>query len=366
MLRLSFLSILFFAFFTSFAQNLSDGVYARFNTSKGKILVKLEVEKVPMTVANFVALAEGNASILDKEFKKPLYNGVKFHRVIKDFMIQGGDPQGTGEGGPGYKFFDEFHPDLKHVGPGILSMANSGPNTNGSQFFITHVKTQWLDNKHSVFGNVIEGQSVVDAIQQNDVIDSITVLRLGNKYKKYNPSIEFAKTYKKFEKKNSILSIQQDKAKTLTQDQYKNYFLDYVKNKLKQDKKSQKLSQRLSGVFKYSPKIVQTKSGLVYIIYNEGDTLRAKTDNLVKIHYTGKLINDEKFDSSLDRNQSFDITYKKQSVISGFEEGLGLVGKGGKVCLYIPYFLGYGANGASVIPPYSDLIFDLDILDIQQ
>ena len=356
--------ILVFAFlsFFSLSQALPDGIYARFSTSKGKILVFLEVEKAPMTSANFIALSEGKSKILGKEFNQSLYNGVKFHRVIKDFMIQGGDPQGTGEGGPGYKFYDEFHPDLKHIGPGILSMANSGPNTNGSQFFITHVKTPWLDNKHSVFGHVVEGQNVVDAIQQNDVIDSITILRIGKKYKKYNPSSEFTKSFSKIEQKKGILIKQQDQAKTLSKEKYKDYFLNEVKNKLKSD---QTKLESIISIFKPSKKVIQAPSGLVYVIHNLGDTTHAVKGKTISTHYTGKLFNDDKFDSSWDRNQSFDIKYKEQGLISGFEEGLSIVGKGGKVTVYIPYFLGYGEKGVSVIPSYSDLIFELEILDIK-
>tara|TARA_B100000519_G_scaffold85728_1_gene74366 strand:- start:2833 stop:3264 length:432 start_codon:yes stop_codon:yes gene_type:complete len=138
---------------------------AIFNTSKGYIRIQLFEELVPNTVANFVKLIEDG-----------FYNGLKFHRVIPDFMIQGGCPLGNGTGGPGYQFADEFHPELKHDGPGVLSMANSGPNTNGSQFFITHVETSWLDGKHSVFGKVLDGQDVVDAVEGGDLINEITLL----------------------------------------------------------------------------------------------------------------------------------------------------------------------------------------------
>ena len=364
MLRYILISFIILFTFCSFSQGLVDGVYARISTNRGKILLYLETEKAPMTVANFVALAEGNSTILGKDFKSPLYNGLKFHRVIKDFMIQGGDPQGTGEGGPGYKFYDEFHPDLKHIGPGILSMANSGPNTNGSQFFITHVKTPWLDNKHSVFGHVVEGQNVVDAIQQNDSMDSIKIIRIGKKFKKYNPSIEFTKVFSKIEQKKGILIKQQDQAKTLSQEKYKDYFLNEVKNKLKNER-SKSFCGKINSLFKSPIKIIQSTSGLVYVIHNSGDTTHALKGNTISMHYTGKLFNDEKFDSSRDRNQSFDIKYKEQSVIPGFEEGLSLVGKGGSVTLYIPHFLGYGSKGVSVIPAYSDLIFELEILDIK-
>jgi peptidyl-prolyl cis-trans isomerase B (cyclophilin B) len=137
---------------------------ATIDTSRGTIKLKLHDDKAPKTVANFEKLA-----------KEGFYNGLKFHRVIDNFMIQTGCPQGTGTGGPGYKFADEFHPDLKHSGPGVLSMANAGPNTNGSQFFITHVATPWLDGKHSVFGQVTEGQDVVNAIKQGDVMKSVTI-----------------------------------------------------------------------------------------------------------------------------------------------------------------------------------------------
>jgi len=166
------------------APALTDGLYAKFETSKGVIVARLHDQQVPVTVANFVGLAEGTARHVDdsgKTLKTKLYNGTIFHRVIADFMIQGGDPRGNGTGGPGYTFKDEFHPSLIHNSPGVLSMANAGPATNGSQFFITHKETPWLDGRHTVFGNVVQGQDVVNAIRQGDTLVSVTILRVGKK-----------------------------------------------------------------------------------------------------------------------------------------------------------------------------------------
>jgi len=173
---------------------MENGIYAKFNTSKGEILVQLTEDKTPGTVGNFVALAEGKLENSARPQGKPYYDGLKFHRVIPDFMIQGGCPQGIGSGGPGYTFDDEFDATLKHDGPGVLSMANAGPGTNGSQFFITHVATPWLDGKHTVFGRVISGQDIVDAITQDDVIESIEIVRVGEEAQKWN-AVEAFRTF---------------------------------------------------------------------------------------------------------------------------------------------------------------------------
>jgi len=182
-------------------KDLPDGLYAEVQTDKGDILLFLEYQRVPLTVANFVGLAEGVIHNNAKPDGTPFYDGLKFHRVIADFMIQGGDPDGTGAGGPGYTFKDEFHSDLKHSQAGVLSMANRGPKTNGSQFFITHKATTWLDNRHAVFGHVVKGQDVVDAIQQDDVIKHIEIIRVGKAVKKYNA----AKVFKEYEAKGDVV-----------------------------------------------------------------------------------------------------------------------------------------------------------------
>jgi cyclophilin family peptidyl-prolyl cis-trans isomerase len=170
-----------------------DGLYAEMNTSKGIILLKLEFEKAPLTVANFVGLAEGTIKNTAKPEGTPYFDGLKFHRVVPNFVIQGGDPQGNGMGGPGYSFRDEFNPELKHNRPGTLAMANAGPNTNGSQFYITHVATPALDNHYNVFGYVVKGQDVVNAIQVGDTIISVRIYRKGAAAKAFNAPETFAK-----------------------------------------------------------------------------------------------------------------------------------------------------------------------------
>ena len=170
---------------------LEKGLYAEIETNRGKILLQLEFVKTPLTVANFVGLAEGKIKNTAKAEGVPFYDSLKFHRVISNFMIQGGDPQGNGMGGPGYYFKDECLPEFKFTGPGILAMANSGPKTNGSQFFITHVATGWLDMKHTIFGHVISGQDVVNTTVQGDTIVHIKMIRKGRPAKKFKANKVF-------------------------------------------------------------------------------------------------------------------------------------------------------------------------------
>jgi peptidyl-prolyl cis-trans isomerase A (cyclophilin A) len=181
---------------------LSDGIYAHITTRHGTIVIKLEHEKAPMTVANFVGLAEGKVKNTAKPEGTPYFDGIKFHRVIANFMIQGGDPTGTGMSGPGYAFADEIHPELKHDRPGTLSMANAGPATNGSQFFITHGPTPHLDGRHAVFGYVVSGQEVVNAVQQNDAMESVRIERVGKAAKEWDATKVLAANQDKFRASN--------------------------------------------------------------------------------------------------------------------------------------------------------------------
>ena len=329
-------------------QKLSDGMYVKFNTSKGDIICQLFYEKVPMTVGNFVGLAEGNFRVDTTLIWKPFFNGLKFHRVIADFMIQGGDPQGNGMGGPGYKFFDEIDTSLKHLSPGILSMANSGPNTNGSQFFITHKATPWLDGKHTVFGKVVEGQTVVNAIAQNDVMNSVTIIRVGKAAQAFNAQVSFDSKY------NALKEIEKQKQAVFAR----------IAAMSKEDYNAD-FAARVKAIDK-SENLTQTSSGLIYTITNSGEAYHAEMGSKISLHYRGSfLANGEKFDASYDRNVPIDFNYQVQRMIPGFEEGHTLIGKGGKAKLYIPYHLGYGAQGNPRIGPYSDLIFEIEMVNLE-
>jgi FKBP-type peptidyl-prolyl cis-trans isomerase len=316
-----------------FLKTQADGLYLKMNTNRGDIYLQLEFEKVPMTTANFVGLAEGTIKNTAKAEGVPFYDGLKFHRVIPKFMIQGGDPQGTGQGGPGYKFPDEFDTTLKHSGPGVLSMANAGPGTNGSQFFITHVETPWLNGKHTVFGHVVIGQDVVDAIQQNDTLKTVTVLRKGKKAEEFDAAKVF-----EFEKGN-VSKKAEEKAKA------EQAAMDKVLNEKYANAKT-------------------TASGLRYITEKEGTGAAPVATSKVTVHYTGTLLDGKKFDSSVDRGQP--ATFPLNQVIPGWTEGLQLMKVGGKTKFIIPPALGYGANGAGgVIPPNAWLIFDVELLDVK-
>jgi len=310
---------------------MENGIYAKFNTAKGAILVKLTHDLTPGTVGNFVALAEGNMENKVKPQGQKFYDGLNFHRVIPDFMIQGGCPKGTGTGDPGYKFDDEFHPSLKHDKPGVLAMANSGPGSNGSQFYITHVPTSWLDNKHTVFGHVVEGQDVVDAVAQGDSLNSVEIIRVGEEAEKWN-AIEAFIGLKGARMKKEAAAKAESEAKMET----------------------------LAAGFE------KTESGLRYQFIQRGSGKQAESGKTVAVHYEGSLENGKVFDSSYPRKKPIEFRLGQGQVIEGWDEGIALLKVGDKARFVIPSDLGYGPAGAGgVIPPNAILIFDVELMDVK-
>ena len=316
-------------------ESLPNGVYAKMETSKGEMIIQFFDKEAPVTVANFVGLAQGTIENTAKPKGTPYYDGIIFHRVIKDFMIQGGDPTGTGMGDPGYKFDDEKN-DLKHEGKGFLSMANSGPNTNGSQFFITEVPTPWLDGRHTIFGKVIQGLETIDAIanvekgsqdkpKEDILINKVTIFTKGEEYQNYNAEKIFNEGKNKIKENNQALE-------------------------------TRKFEQIKEGM-------QQTPSGLYYKITKQGEGKQAEKGNVVSVHYSGKLVSGQEFDNSFRRGQPIEFPVGVGQVIKGWDEGILLLKEGDAATFLIPPDLGYGARGAGgVIPPNAWLIFDVELV----
>ena len=310
-----------------------DGMYANIKTTRGEITVRLEFQKTPMTVCNFVGLAEGTLAAAGG---KPFYDGLAFHRVIPDFMIQGGDPAGNGSGGPGYKFPDEFDPDLRHDGKGVLSMANAGPGTNGSQFFITHKATPWLDDKHTVFGRVVQGQEVVDAVKQGDKIEKITIVREG----------AAAKAFKS------------DQAT----------FDAYLKNSggaAAAKAKARKDADLATIAAKY-PQALKTASGMLYLILKKGTGAKPVAGKTVSVNYKGMFLSGETFDASDLHGGPIDFQAGAGRIIPGWEEAVLDMQVGEKRLVVLPPELAYGERGAGGgIPPNAFLVFEMELVKIK-
>jgi peptidylprolyl isomerase len=313
---------------------LGNGLFARISTNRGDIVVRLEFQKTPLTVCNFVALAEGKMTAAKG---KPFYNGLSFHRVISDFMIQGGDPAGNGSGGPGYRFPDEIDPTLKHDGPGVLSMANAGPGTNGSQFFITHKETPWLDGKHTVFGRVVQGQDVVNAIRQGDRIERVTIIRNGPGANAF-------------------------KADQAAFDELRRGAAASAAAKVKAQRDAD-----LALISRNYPKALQTPSGIRYIIQKEGTGAKPQAGKTVRVAYKGMLLSGEVFDSSDIQGRPLEFQAGAGRVIPGWDEAVMDMKVGEKRLAVIPPELAYGDRdmGNGAIPANSFLVFEMELLGIR-
>ncbi len=324
------------------ALNGKQGVFAQITTSKGDIYVELFYKKTPLTVTNFVGLAEGT---LDAAKGKKFYDGLKFHRVIEDFMIQGGDPRGNGTGGPGYRFADEFEDDLKFDKPGVLAMANAGPGTNGSQFFITHVKTPWLDQKHTIFGQVVDNasQKVVNAIKQGDVIKSITIHRLGDEAK------NFTATQQDFDKLATTATAKAEaKAKAARQAAIK--------------AQEERLASQIAEINKRFPGYTKDENGIFYKTTKEGKGEKCGSGKAVSTEYKGYLVDGSVFDQSAGRGP-LDFETGAGQMIPGFDVMVQDMKVGEKRTVVLPPDMAYGERGIpGVIPASSYLAFDIELV----
>jgi peptidylprolyl isomerase len=367
--RILFLFLVIASFYSCKDEHskLPDGLYADIETNKGNIIVELDYKRAPITVANFVTLAEGKNEFITNENLKnrPFYDGLKFHRVIEDFMIQGGDPLGTGSGDTGYKFKDEFS-DLRFDKGGVLAMANNGPTTNSSQFFITHLETPWLDGKHTIFGHVVgKGMDVVNTIKQDDYMVKVTIIRNGTAAKKFD-AVKIFRDY---------FSIESENLK-------KQLAIDAENKRIYDAKYKGVRDEKVAYYAALKAKATKTKTGLQYVITKKGNGKKPAIGANLYIHYAGFLENGELFDSSIesvcktfgtyDQNRAVQGGYRpipfqagrKDGMIPGFIEGLEKLSFGDKAVLFIPSRLGYGEAGAGgVIPPNANIIFEVELMD---
>ena len=311
---------------------LADGLYAEIRTDQGTIICSLEYQKAPMTVSNFVGLAEGTLKANGVTGRK-FYDGLTFHRVDPGFVIQGGDPNGDGSGGPGYQFPNETRPDLLHDAPGVLAMANAGPDTNGSQFYITMKPAPWLNGGYNVFGHVVQGMEVVRAVKQGDHIVSVRILRVGA------AAGAFTVTQKSFD-----ALVAHARAAAV-------------------ERKNMERKEAIAQVQKKWPKLTTTKSGLMYEVLTPGKGASPAATSNVVVKYTGTLLDGKVFDST-DAHGGQPATFEADRVIPGWTEALLMMKRGEKVRLVIPPELGYGARGyPGVIPPNSFLVFEVELVD---
>jgi peptidylprolyl isomerase len=313
---------------------LGNGLFARISTDRGDIVVRLEYQKTPLTVCNFVALAEGK---MNAAGGKPYYNGLSFHRVITDFMIQGGDPLGSGSGGPGYQFPDEIDSTLRHSGPGVLSMANAGPGTNGSQFFITHVETPWLDGKHTVFGRVVEGQNVVNAIRQGDRIKTVAIIRNGPE----------ATAFKADQAAFDALLRNANASGNATT--------------------NAKRAAEIAQIEAKYPNTQVSPSGIRYIIQKAGTGAKPAVGKTARVNYKGSLLNGKVFDSSDVHGGAQEFPVGVRRLIPGMDESLLDMAVGEKRVAIIPPELAYGSRdiGNGLIPANSFLVFEMELVGIK-
>ena len=312
--------------------SLPDGLYAKIYTDKGVITLKLDYEKAPLTVTNFVGLAEGT---LDANKGKRFYDGLSFHRVVPDFVIQGGDPKGDGSGGPGYEFPNEISPDLKHDAPGVLAMANAGPDTNGSQFYITLAATPFLDGSYSVFGRVVDGMDVVRKIVKGDVMKKVEILRIGQ------AAQAFKADQKSFDARKAALVDAKTKSAAAERD------------------------AAIATIRKQWPDLSRSADGIFYKITKAGSGDAPAVGATVLVNYTGKLLDGKIFDSSTGRGPLSCLVGRGQ-VIPGWDKTLATMKKGEKRFVVIPPELAYGTRGyPGVIPPNSWLVFEMELVDIK-
>lgn len=334
----------------------TPGLYAVITTAKGDIVCELEYQKAPVTVASFVGLAEGKIKNTFKKPGQPYFDGLTFHRVEPGFVIQGGDPAGNGSGGPGYQFNNEIVPDLKHDRPGTLAMANAGPNTNGSQFYITFQATPQLDGHYSVFGYVVQGMSTVQQVAKGEKIESVKIVKVGPDA----TAFDAAKTFDGKATDPAKAGADMEQKKADFKKQYAAHMAQIVQaNAGYQAEWDKKVKAKF-------PTAKKTATGLYYIITTPGTGKKAEQFDNVKVHYTGTLWTGKKFDSSVDRGQPLPLMLGVGKVIPGWDEGIALLHQGGKGKLIIPFYLAYGDQSPGAdIPAKSDLIFDVELVEVQ-